>query len=163
MEIFEVHITADQGIHAAAKACGMNTIAVELLTPKLEVIRVEHMTSHLFRFHNYEECRRHVENLVDGFEWNLKIVRVKIECPVYDHYVAQSLYMESHFEQKEPEWPASRNVRKSTLMGTDRVYNQEAYKAFQDRWAGQTVELCLYDTFIEEDKDWLDLWPHKGT
>lgn len=159
MESFEVHITGDARIHESAKLFGMNTIEVQLLRPDLSVIRVEHMTSHVFKFPTFQQCVYRIEEVADMLSELIDIVRIKIECPVYEHYIHRSLYLESHFDLQWPAYPTSRNARKTKLMGTDRTYDRSEYPAFREKWEGQVLELALYDTFIDEDNDWLSLWP----
>jgi hypothetical protein len=159
MEVFEVHITGDSRIHEAAKKYNIKSIEVELLRPDYSVLRTEHMTSHVFKFPNYEECIQHVLNLRDELKRWCAVWRVKVECPAfYEHYRDRSIYLESHFETKDNMYPISRNVKKTTLMGTDRTYAHEDYDNFLRIWKGQTLELALYDSFVEEDFDWLDMW-----
>jgi hypothetical protein len=159
MEVFEVHITGDERIHEAAKKYGLKTIAVELLRPDGTVLRTEHMTSQVMRFPSYDECIQKVLDIRDELARWCAIWRVKVECPVYDHYLDRSLYLESHFETKNNLFPISRNKNKVTWMGTDRTYDHTEYETFQTRWHGEILELALYDSNIQEDWDWLDLWP----
>lgn len=163
MEVFEVHITGDESIHEVAKRHDYKTIAVDLLRPDKSVIRTEHMTSLIFKYPfenmSFERCKALVYDIVRKFEdAGVKIIRVKIECPFYDHYRKQSLYMESHFITEETTHPLSRNRRKTTLLGTDRTYNRNEYVRFKNKYEGKEVELCLHDTFPDEDKDWFDCY-----
>ena len=159
MEVFEVHITADEGIINIAKRLGIKTISVDLLRPDRTVLRTEHMTSQIVRAENYEACKRQVDWMLLNLDlYKVRVYRVKIESPCYDHYVGQSLYMESHFQPTDDHYPLSRNQRKETLLATDREYDKQLYDLFKTRWADKEVELCLYDTFVEEDKDWFDCY-----
>ena len=151
METFEVHITGDERIHVAP----VKTIAIDLLRPDLQTLRVEHMTSQVVRCENYEACLAQTLAFAKTLPG---VVRIKIECPVYAHYIDQSLYMESHFDTTSLDYPVSRNQKKTGLMGTDRVYDHAGYDPFRLKWAGQTLELCLYDTNVDEDKDWFSFW-----
>lgn len=159
MEVFEVHITGDSRIHEAAKKYDLKSIEVELLRPDGSVLRNEHMTSHVFKFPNYEECIQHVLDIRDELKRWCAVWRVKVECPVYDHYLDRSLYLESHFDTKNNLFPISRNVKKEKWMGTDRTYDHTQYDGFRRRWHGEVLELALYDSHLQEDWDWLDLWP----
>lgn len=153
MEVFEVHITGDERIHEVA---GVKTIAIQLLRPDFNIHRIEHMTSQVVKCENYQAC---LEQTLAFAAKIPNVVRVKIECPYYPHYVAQSLYMESHAD--DPPWidyPISRNANSYKLMATDRVYDQAVYDVFRLKWAKHTIELCLYDTNVEEDKDWFSFW-----
>jgi hypothetical protein len=151
MEIFEVHIAGDERIHNL----GLKTITVELLKPDFTLLRIEHMTSQVIKCSGYQECLAKTLELAATLPG---VVRTKIECPTYEHYVEQSLYMESHFETKTNTYPISRNQKKTELMGTERVYDHALYLPFRQKWLGQVVELCLYDTNTDEDKDWFSLW-----
>ena len=159
MEIFEIHITGDKSILSAATELGLKTITIDLLTPRKEKMRQEFMTSQIEKKENYQQCREYVKQLVESLKAkNVQIIRVKIESPDYAHYRAQSLYMESHFEALDSAFPMSQNVRKSTILATDREYSQAKYDDFHERYADKELELCLYDSFVEEDKDWFDLY-----
>ena len=151
MKIFEVHITGDESIHSL----GLKTIAVELLRPDYSVIRTEHMTSHVFKFPDFEMCLEHVNSISKRIS-NIK--RIKIECPFYECYREQSIYLESHFITKNNLFPISKNAKKEEIMGTSRVYSKDQYDKFMEMWHGEITELCMYDTFVEEDADWLGLW-----
>jgi hypothetical protein len=118
------------------------------------------MTSMIFKFDSYQSCKSHVDALVEAFKIaGVNVLRVKIESPYYDHYRKQSLYMESHFEAEDARYPMSRNQRKTTRLATDREYDQRFYDLFRAAWASKELELCLYDTWVDEDKDWFDLYP----
>lgn len=159
MEIFEIHITGDKSILAEAAKLGLKTITIDLLTPQKEKMRQEYMTSQIEKMENYEECRKHVERLVESLKRKqVEIIRVKIESPDYAHYRSRSLYMESHFEAIDHLFPMSQNIRKDTVLGTDREYSQEKYDDFRAKYIDKELELCLYDSFVEEDKDWFDLY-----
>ena len=32
------------------------------------------------------------------------------------------------------------------------------YSEFAEKWKKEVVELCLHDTYVDEDKDWFALW-----
>lgn len=159
MEIFEIHITGDESILENGKKLSLKTISVDLLDPNKNVIRTEHMTSQVLKFENFKDCKSSVENMVLKLkQLNTKIIRVKIESCYYEHYVDISKYIESHFITENCQYPISRNVRKTEILGTDREYNKSNYDKFVQKWNKEIVELCLYDSFIEEDSDWLGLW-----
>lgn len=159
MEVFEVHITGDESIHGAAEKRGLKTIAIDLLKPDGTVLRTEHMTSHVYKFENYQQCLRQVINDLQAFdEAGVKLIRAKIESPYYEHYRNASLYMESHFEDNRMVCPTSRNQKKTTLLATDRVSEKSLYDEFRAHYAGKDVELCLYDSYATEDKDWFDCY-----
>ena len=117
------------------------------------------MTSQIFRFETYGECKSYVDGIVQKLkDLGVEIIRVKIESPDYDHYRAQSCYMESHFEGADCIYPMSRNVRKTTILQTDREYDKENYDVFHKKYENVELELCLFDTFVEEDLDWFSLY-----
>jgi hypothetical protein len=165
METFEVHITGDESIMAAAKDLGVKAIAVELLRPDKSVIRTEFMTSIVMKELNYVEVKKKVDELVNQLkERKVTIVRTKIESPFYEHYVEQSLYLESHF-LVSPDRPAVLPISRSRhkpdkFLGTLREYTKADYHILKEvaEIFGDEVELCLYDDNIDEDKDWLSLW-----
>jgi hypothetical protein len=163
MEIFEIHITGDESIHRIAKKYDHKTIAIDLLRPDRSFIRTEHMTSLVLNYpfprESYKECKSLVDQIVLSYESDgLKITRVKIECPFYEHYVNQSLYIESHFETESTHYPISRNQKKTVCLATDREYDKDEYFMFKKQHEGKELELCLYDTFPKEDIDWMCLF-----
>lgn len=159
MEVFEVHITGDESIHKAAKELNQKTIAIDLLRPDKSVLRAEHMTSLILKHESYKKCKAHVDEIVKQYESRrVPIIRVKIECPYYLHYRADSLYIESHFVSDEMFFPTSRNQRKAALLATDRQYGLERYQAFLEQNKSHELELCLYDSFVSEDLDWFQLY-----
>lgn len=157
MEIFEIHITGDKHIIQICKYLNLKAIVVDLLDKDLKTIRTEYMTSIVRKFDNYDQCKKYVDDLVEvlQFQEQANIIRVKIESPYYDHYVGQSKYMETHFVSNDNKLPLSRNQNKTTLLATDRVYNISQYDDFMSKY--QDIELCLFDSYVEEDFDWLKL------
>lgn len=159
MEAFEVHITADESIHEAAKQFCYKTIRVDLLRPDRSVLRTEHMTSTVIRMSNFNECRFHVQQVLRHLlSMDVKVVRAKIESPWYEHYAKQSLYVESHFESDEFKLATSKNQRKEVFLATDREYGRPFFPDFREQHADHEVELCLYDTNADEDADWFKLY-----
>jgi hypothetical protein len=159
MEIFEVHITADNTIHEVAKKFEVKTISVDLLAPDGSLLRTEHMTSVVLKHKSYLDCLKHVVELVNNMEIFCVVVeRIKIECPPYEHYIKDSLYMESHFDADGWDYPVSRNQKKTVTLATDREYNQERYAEFRQKHTGRDLELCLFDSNHQEDLDWLQLY-----
>jgi hypothetical protein len=159
-KIFEIHITGDETIHQIFKNA-IKTIAVQLLRPDGTVLRTEHMTSHLVHAPSYESCKELVDGLVaDLVATGVRIVRTKIECPYYEEYLNHSCYIESHFVESDGvfRFPTSRNARKTELLATDREYDRSKFGAFRERYKDAVVELCLFDDFVDEDKDWFDLY-----
>lgn len=167
MEVFEVHITGDKSIHEVAKSFDHKTIAIDLLNPDKSVLREEHMTSIVYKYtsaNSYDMCKRLVLQTAAIYaKMGVNVMRVKIESPPYEHYVKQSLYMESHFVSDEFFHPTSRNQRKTHFLATDRTYHQAEYDSFAKRHTGADLELCLYDNFVEEDRDWFDAYADKKT
>jgi hypothetical protein len=162
METFEVHITGDESIIAACEK--LKTIAVDLLRPDLSVIRTEYMTSYEKKAPNYDICKMEVHGIVNWLnQERVKVHRIKIESPVYAHYIDRSWYIESHFDSDvRLPYPLSRNQKKTSLMGTDRVHGIKHYDDFMKKWEGSILEICLYDTFVAEDKDWFEAWGFNG-
>ena len=155
MKNFEIHITGEKSILTYSD---MKTIGVRLLRPDLSVIRTEYMTSHRAKFESYRECKDFVDFHVKRIEKISPIVRVKIETPYYEEYVKDSLYMESHFRTNDNKYALSQNEKKDYMLGTDRTYNPNQYCEFKNLWYNAEVELCVFDSFPQEDEDWLNLW-----
>ncbi len=163
MEVFEVHITGDSSIIEQANKIGVKSIEINLLKPDKSYLRTEYMTSQVYRFEDFSQCKKHVEEVVEKLKAaNVLVHRVKIESPYYEHYVKQSLYMESHFEAKSDCFAMSKNVRKDTFLATDREYDQSYYNAFKEIYEGEELELCLYDDNIAEDADWFELYENNS-
>jgi hypothetical protein len=158
MEIFEIHITGEKGINKEFDKLGIKNIEVELLTPESKVLRTEYMSSFISKHEHYEECKRMVDNLL--MKLRSRVIRVKIESPYYPQYEDMSLYMESHFKPKSNLFPISRNAKSGKLMATSRTYDKYEYDNFMEVFGSndEEVELCLFDTFVDEDKDWFELY-----
>ena len=110
MRKFEIHITGAAGINLEFDALGIKNIMVQLLKPNMTTIRTEFMSSFICEFETYEECYNYVQTLVAGLI--SKVIRIKIECPVYEDYIDRSIYIESHFKYdgNTPTYPISRNA-----------------------------------------------------
>lgn len=163
MEVFEVHITGDEKIHEVSRRLGLKTISIDLLRPDRTVLRVEHMTSQIFKFENYEKCHAHVQNVVDQLlAADVDIERVKIECPDYKHYREQSLYMESHFQINEPKgYPTSKNqkIKKEYYDYNElRDYLQDKYNYDEWDYAGKYSKRKGVSTPEGEVVPYLDFW-----
>jgi hypothetical protein len=163
MEVFEIHITGkDDKILKFLEERNLKGISVGLLEPNGEMMRTEHMSSIQMKFQNYWKCY----DWVDSMKWLMRdkeidILRIKIECPAfYEHYIDESLYVESHWrlEKIEGSDPISINLKSNKLLATRRTYNQDEYPIFIKEEKGKEVELCLYDSFVEEDFDWFTLY-----
>ncbi len=152
MKTFEIHITGEESILKELDTLGIKNITIELLTPTEEVMRTEYMSSFIHYANDYDECICYVNALL----LNLKsrIIRVKVESPPYDEYLGQAMYAESHFEPIDTLYPISRNVRSGKLMATAREYVPKNFKDFITKWSGCEVEICLFDSYVEEDYDW---------
>ena len=82
----------------------------------------------------------------------------KIECPPYSELFPMSIYVESHFNPIFVIYPISRNKKSGKLMATDREYNKDKYLTFLDNWTNEDCELCIFDSFVDEDLDWFNLY-----
>lgn len=161
--LFEVHITGDKKILETAKKLNIKTIVIDLVKPDKSYFRTEYMTSHTCRFNTYGECKNWVDNVVNQLvAAGVHILRVKIECPFYPQYIDQSLYFEVHYDAVNNVYPLSRNQGKDAFLCTAREYDRGKYDLLRQRHVKQVpemvMELCLYDTNVEEDKDWFDLY-----
>jgi hypothetical protein len=158
IETFEIHITGDKSILTVAKP--IKTIEVNLLKPDRSILRTEYMTSHVQHMASgFAGCKEYVNDIVKCLEFQgVNIVRVKIESPFYKHYVEQSLYIESHFEDDHFKLPTSQNPRHTMPVVTAREYEQRWFEPFMEHYLPSVIELCLFDTNVDEDKDWFDLY-----
>lgn len=158
METFEIHITGQHGINQELDQLGIKNIVVDLLSPNLELMRTEYMSSFVIKKESLLECKVEVFELL--LKLKSKIIRVKIESPFYEHYLDTSLYLESHFKPFNEAYPISRNAKSGKLLATDRTYEKAQYDDFRNKWVGEDVEMCLVDNFIEEDSDWFEKYPN---
>jgi len=154
METFEIHITGDETINSELDSMGIKNIIVELLTPSQDLYRTEYMSSFICKCESYQKCKDYVDHIISKLK--SPIIRVKIESPYYEHY--KCLYLESHFKPFDNKFPMSRNKKSGKLMGTDRSYTPENYPQFIEKWKDEDVEMCLFDSFVEEDFDWFELY-----
>jgi hypothetical protein len=159
METFEIHITGSYGINQEFDRLGIKNIIVDLLKPNKRILRTEYMSSFISKHTNLTECKKYVKSILPNIASD--VIRVKIESPYYEHYKAKALYLESHFKPIDTLYPISQNNRTGKLMATDRTYNKKEYKAFIDKWKDEDVEMCLVDSFVEEDADWFELYLQK--
>lgn len=163
-ETFEIHVTGSIETMQQASTLGIKTITIDLLKPDKSHYRTEYMTSHLHECDNYQQCQEYINEILSFLSG---VVRVKIECPKqYTHYIPQSVYMEIHGEQGYNNiYPMSLTRGKMDIMITDREYDKDKYSDLIKRHVKSTrnliTELCIFDSNVDEDKDWFDLY--KGT
>lgn len=166
-EIFEIHITGNEKIIDAAKPLNLKTITLDLLKPDKSWLRTEYMTSQEHRCDSYDACKKYVDEVVEKLvNAGVEIHRVKIECPLYAKYREQSLYCEIHYRSDWNKFPLSKNRGKDYCLLTAREYDKAKYdKLWIDhiscKWREPpdcVTELCLYDSNVNEDKDWFDLY-----
>jgi hypothetical protein len=165
---FEFHITGNPKIHDAASYYGIKSIAVDLHRPNGSILRTEHMTSYVAQLSNVncllnamDEARKTVQHILKvGYVKDLKIWRVKVECPYMQGIPAQ--YIEAHYDSDKFEYPTSRNIGKLTpvYMATEREYDSNNFLEFNSvhRAANHIVELCVFDSYVSEDEDWMRLY-----
>lgn len=157
-ETFELHITGAKRIHEAAKKLGIKTIEIELLNQKGEALATEHMTSHVFKSENLEEARYETLAIFQNLA-SCNLTRVKLECPYYPHYVKESKYLEAHWTDKEKYFgPMSRNVKSNKVLFTNRIFDKTKFGDFVEKYKDVEVELCLFDTNINQDNKWFAQW-----
>lgn len=154
---FEIHITGEESILSELTELGLKNISVELLRPNKDIIRIEHMSSFTINL-DYKDIHDYVKSLISILKSH--IFRIKVECPPIKDLFPLSLYIESHFEPLEgiTKYPLSRNLSSRNLMATDREYSKKEYENFLEYWKNEVCELCILDTFKEEDFDWFQLY-----
>lgn len=177
--IFEVHITGGESILKGCASLGIKAISVDLLRPDRSVIRAEHMTSHVIKIDtsaigapawaSLEEAELAI-NFADSLAARLAtysaVVRTKVECPVSENLLHIAKYVECHFSESLELYglcfadypiPLARNQRKQYAVATAREYDRTKFSQFINdckQLPKAEVELCVYDTFVEEDADW---------
>lgn len=171
--LFEIHITGNYKIHFACKYIGVKTIIIDLLQPtEVRVssdmfyhnrVNKEHMTSFTYsgtKEDVFKETLRVIGEI--SKHDNTKINRIKIESMFDESLVDDSLYMETHFNSNEFKLPTSLNVTNGNLtkryLATDRTYNKSRYKEFMNKYTGNELELCIFDSFVHGDKKWFDFY-----
>lgn len=165
--IFEIHITGSMNIHEVCKTLGVKTIAVELLKPNGKTLYVEDMTSFIFRGSEIDMYERVLLLVSDLSRNNVSISRIKVETPYVgcEHLASKSKYMETHFKCGELDGPdeqfvlpTSRNIKKTTFLATDRTYDQSNYFEFYQKYKNDELELCIFDSNVEQDREWFELY-----
>ena len=137
MEVFEIHITGNSDINKELDNLGLKNIIVELLTPNHEVLRIEYMSSFIYKCNSYQMCKEYVDSLLTKLTSDIH--RVKIESPYYSHYHNDSIYIESHFKPTNHVYPVSRNKRSGKIMSTDRSYDKDEYQELLHQWVKEVV------------------------
>lgn len=156
MEVFEIHITGSSSINKEFDNLGIKNIIIDLLKPNKDHLRTEFMSSFISKHKDLDECKTYINSILA--QLSSEIIRVKIESPFYEHYRDKALYVESHFKPYNAEFPISRNAKSNKELATDRTHNSKEFDIFREKWKNEDVEMCLYDTFVEEDKDWFELY-----
>ena len=136
-------------------------IEIESLNIYGQNIGTQHMTSIIKKFTDKEEAVEFAKSLSYKFgKCGISVHRTKVESPIYDEYLYDALYVESHFESNQFIFPTSRNVKKNTLLATHREYDINAYQYFIDfhNKRNHELELCLYDTNVYIDFDWFNCY-----
>jgi hypothetical protein len=160
---FEIHITMNKCISNvnASTAFEHKTIEIEDLAPDGYVVQTTWMTSIVKNFKTFTECMQYVSDIKKHY---IHINRVKVEVPPFylSYYggkglISEVLYAECHFESPNFICPTSRNVKKSTLMATARVMRPDLSELsnFIDDSGDDDVELCIYDTNLQLDHEWM--------
>lgn len=160
---FEIHITTKTDlIHITSP---VNTIAIDLLKPNLEILRTEHMTNHSVKMSMFDICY-----YVVGLEYCItnqknKVQRVKLETAPFTDLFYKSLYIEAHFKPTDEEikqgiYPLSRNCNNNKILAIARELDKSKFGDFIKQWEKRTeeIELCLFDSKAEQDDDWLNLY-----
>lgn len=155
--MYELHITdTEENIQRVSDI--VKTIAVRLITPDLLPIRTEHMTSQCYK--DFIELVRFMSYYCKNV--NMHPTRIKIETYYSNGNLIRfndTLYLESHWYSDDLIYPTSWALHKpGKLLATDRTYDKSEYEEFAARYKREQLELCLYDTFVEQDKDWMELY-----
>lgn len=166
MEKFEIHVTGTVDIIGVLDDMGVKSLHAELMGPDGRTVGVEHMSSFVRGFADYDSCKEWVDGFVAELEGRgVEIHRVKIECPYsYDHYRERSVYIESHFPKAGncTTHPYVYNVRSDKYVSTDRTYAKSSYDGFISKWERvehAEIELCLFDDNVRHDAAWVRSFP----
>lgn len=157
--IFEIHMTGDSSIHKVGKRLNHKTIKILNLTPRGDIHSIHHMTSIQKDFVGKDECFK----WLDRVKLDYNPIRTKVECPPYDEYMAEAIYVESHIkikDFKESPYPVSMNAKSSSKLITAREYNKEMFGFFCDFYkkCHAEVELCIMDDNVKLDESWFNLY-----
>lgn len=134
------------------------------------IIDVEWMTAHKAHLETHEEAIEYLGNFAVfcGFRGytslsRCRAARMKIETPYHPGIDPEEyLYAECHYPleyltEVDDYRGLSRDVLNGKVIKTERCYNPAQFHSFAQKHSGKKVELCLLDTAVEMDKDWLDV------
>jgi hypothetical protein len=167
MTLYEIHITGEPSIIDELSKLNIKNITVELYAPNGIILRKEYMSSFVEKFSTYRECVDFVNTLLQSL--TSKVIRAKIETPYDEKLLPFCYYVETHYPFTGCyDYPVSRNVESEKMMCTERSYmwgsSGSTVPEAVSKWKseGKEIEMCLYDSFMDEDSDWFDLYKTKG-
>lgn len=165
MKTFEIHITVNLDDASMFKnicdLADIKCIEIESLDMYGQNVDIQHMTSIIKKFVDKKEAIEFAKSLSYKFcKCGISVHRTKVESPIYEEYLNDALYVETHFESDQFVFPTSRNIKKNTLLATHREYDKNFYQHFIDhhRKKNHELELCLYDTNINLDTNWFNYY-----
>ncbi len=159
----EIHITMTKcrpNIEAS-EGLGHKMIEIEDLDRYGNVVQTSWMTSIVMYFTTFAECMQRIANIEKSYVF---VNRVKVEVPPFylkeyggSGKISEVLYAECHIKSNTFILPTSRNVNKPDLIATAREWkpNSDTLEQFIEDSGGDEVELCLYDSCVEYDYEWI--------
>lgn len=132
------------------------------------IVDVEWMTAHRADLENHEKAIEYLRDFAVfcGFRGFTSLSRchaerMKIETPYQEGINPEEyLYAECHYpieylSEVDDYKGLSKDVLKGTVIKTERCYNPAQFHSFAQKHSGKKVELCLLDSNVEMDEDWM--------
>lgn len=173
--LYEFHITGEDRLIERVNYeinrlyHGLPILILEKLDEEGFLIETEYMSACKGKFDNHTEAIKHLPNIVksyglgNGKGKEYGVHRKKIET-VYrtDINPEEYLYIECHYSpgnsgEIKPQRGLSRNLFTGQIILTERCYDHSQFHAFAEQHSDKKVELCILDTFVDKDGDWLDV------
>jgi hypothetical protein len=159
MEAYQICITGSENIIEALKSVQQKGISINLVTPEMKSIRTEYISSIISNFETYGECKLWTDSFIDNLSsMDVDIIRVKINAQYKKSDEDKSLYLEVCFPPRNEDLPMLYNSDLALMFAVDRVYDKSIYDYFTKKYADYDMEMCLYDSFVENDYDWFSYY-----
>lgn len=148
--LFEVHITANDIDRLESQY-----LHIQNLSPDLSVVNEVKLSEYVIDVPSLDDAISHLKLVsLEAAILYIDIQRMKLECkPTSD---LPALYYEVHLKASETDLrlPLSRKVSNGKLIKTFRATDLSAFTPFNR----EKVEQCVFDTNVDEDKEWLLYW-----
>ena len=146
----------------------MPILALEKLDINGFTLEEEWMTALKMSLESYDDALNFLNRFKSFFKYPLfrspfaksPIFRLKIETPYHSELNPEDyLYLETHspaeFDNGPFEGGYSRDLFSGKILQTERCYDSELFHDFASRNSNRKLELCLLDTYVGKDADWI--------